>query len=148
MELIKAEQLAVRLMTKHNLFNQNWKFAFDNARQRLGFCSYRKKTISLSKNYVSLLEEDEITDTILHEIAHALVGRKQGHGYTWRKKAIEIGCNGKRLYNGEARVEAKYKGTCPVCGRVIQRHRRKRISCGKCSRTFNEKYLYVWTINA
>ena len=112
MELIKAEQLAVRLMTKHNLFNQNWKFAFDNARQRLGFCSYKKKTISLSKNFISLLGEDEITDTILHEIAHALVGRKCGHGYTWQRKAIEIGCNGLRLYNGEARVEAKYKGTC------------------------------------
>lgn len=149
MELEQAKQLALKLMVKHDLLTQNWKFAFDNAKQRLGFCSYKKKIISLSQKFVPLLEEEEAIDTILHEIAHALVGRKQGHGYAWRKKAIEIGCNGRRLYLGEAKVEAKYMGTCPTCSRVIKRHRRKRISCGRCSGgIFNEKHLFVWSLNS
>lgn len=147
MELEQAKQLALNLMDKHGLLLKRWKFAFDNAKERLGFCSYKKTTISLSQKFVPLLSVEEATDTILHEIAHALVGRRKGHGYEWRKKAIEIGCNGKRLYAGEAKVEAKYRGICPVCGRIIKRHRRKRISCGKCSSSFNEKYLFIWTLN-
>ena len=140
--------LAITLMQRHGLSVIDWKFAFDNARRRLGYCSYRKKTISLSKNYLPILDEEEIKDTILHEIAHALVPRKNGHNGVWRQKAIEIGCNGKRLYQGEAHVEAKYMGTCPTCGRIITRHRRKTISCGRCSGgIFNRKHIFIWSLN-
>lgn len=147
MELDKVKQLAEELLTKHDLLSKGWKFIFDNAKVRVGNCRYRTKIISMSKNYIPKLDEEEVTDTILHEIAHALVGKRQGHGYQWRKTAIEIGCNGQRLYHGQAKVEAKYKGTCPTCGRVITRHRRKRISCGRCSRRFDPKHLFVWTLN-
>jgi predicted SprT family Zn-dependent metalloprotease len=148
MELEHTKQLASKLMTKHDLLSKGWKFIFDNARMRVGNCRYRTKTISISKNYIPKLNEEEVIDVLLHEIAHALVGKKQGHGYVWKKTAIEIGCNGLRLYHGQANVEAKYKGTCPTCGRVIKRHRRKRISCGRCSRNFDAKHLFVWTLNS
>lgn len=150
MELERVKQLASDLLEvfKYEPMLHNWKFEFDNAKSRVGHCSYRKKIITISKNYVPLLDEQEVTDTLLHEIAHALVGRRQCHNHVWRQKAIQIGCNGQRLYLGEARVEAKYKGTCPTCGRVIKRHRRKRISCGRCSRKFDTKHLFVWTLNS
>ena len=142
-----ARTIAVRLMDKYDLFDKDWKFAFDNARRRLGLCSYRRKTISLSKNYLPLVDEAEVIDTVLHEIAHALVGKKQGHNWIWKQKAVEIGCNGQRLYKGEARVEAKYVGTCPKCGRVIHRHRRKKISCSRCDNVFRKELMFVWTLN-
>ena len=80
----------------HEYGLHDWKFAFDKARRRLGCCRYNCKTISLSLN---LLQHSwrEIEDTLLHEIAHALVGPKEGHGSRWKQKAIEIGCNGDRL---------------------------------------------------
>jgi predicted SprT family Zn-dependent metalloprotease len=141
--------LAITLMQKHGLSTLTWKFAFDNARSRLGYCSHKKKTISLSRNYLKLPEYDdeEIRDTILHEIAHGLVGRKNGHNHVWQQKAIEIGCNGERLYHGEAHVMPKYKGTCPRCGKVILRHRRKTISCSRCDSRFNKELLFVWELN-
>jgi len=149
MTLEGAKSMALKLMDYHGLLEKDWSFNFDNARSRLGYCSYRKKRISLSKNYILLptYEEDDIRDTVLHEIAHALVGRKQGHNCVWKQKAIEIGCNGKRLYQGEATIMPKYKGTCPKCGRVILRHRRKHISCSRCDSRFNKDLLFVWKLN-
>lgn len=138
--------MAYELMEKHEI-DTIWNFKFDNAKRRVGFCSYRYKTISLSRHFVPLLKEHEIRDTILHEIAHALVGKRNGHNNVWKAKALEIGCNGQRLYCGEAKVKPKYKGVCPECGRIIYRHKRKRISCGKCSKVFNPKHEFVWSLN-
>jgi SWI/SNF-related matrix-associated actin-dependent regulator 1 of chromatin subfamily A len=39
-------------------------------------------------------EEQQFKDTILHEIAHAIVGPHHGHDEVWRGKAVEIGCTG------------------------------------------------------
>lgn len=148
MEQEHVKQLAIKLMRWHNLIINGWTFTFDNAKTRVGYCRYKKKTISLSKNYLPLLNEEEVKDTLLHEIAHAFTGRKNGHNHVWRKKAIEIGCNAERLYHGEAHIKPKYKGTCPACGRVIQRHRRNNMSCGRCSGGYyNKKYLYIWSLN-
>jgi len=147
MTLEKAEDIARKLMIKYDLEVSGWVFRFDNAKRRLGYCRYRQKVISLSRHYIPKLEEEEVTDTVLHEIAHALCGKKHGHNNVWRQKAIELGCNGQRLYHGEARVKAKYKGTCPKCGRVITRHRRKRISCSRCDNVFRKELMFVWTLN-
>jgi Zn-dependent protease with chaperone function len=71
-----VEKLALSLMEKHDLLSKDWKFVFDNGRRRLGFCNYKKKTISLSRKFIPLLDDEEIIDIILHEIAHALTGKK------------------------------------------------------------------------
>lgn len=147
MELENAKELAINLMHKHSLIDKGWQFIFNNAKTRLGRCSSKRKTISLSKNFLPIVSEEETIDTVLHEIAHAIVGVKHGHNHIWRQKAIEIGCNGNRLYHGEAKIEPKYIGTCPTCGRVIKRHRRTRISCGKCGKgVFNSKHLFIWSV--
>ena len=44
------------------------------------------------RHYVRHADIDHIRDTILHEIAHALVGPCHGHDAVWRQKAREIGC--------------------------------------------------------
>ena len=147
MTQIEVKALALRLMQQHGLLDLDWRFGFDNARRRLGYCSHTRKKISISQNYVPLLDLNEITDLVLHEIAHGLTGRKHGHDNVWKQKAVEIGCNGDRLYQGEARVKRKYKGTCPKCGKVIYRHLRKMISCGRCDKNFNRDLLFIWTLN-
>ena len=137
--------LADKLMAKHGLLA--WSFRFDNAKRRLGNCNYTKKTISLSKHMTLLLEKTEVEDTLLHEIAHGLVGYGHGHDNAWRRMAVEIGCNGETLYCGEARVKPKYKGTCPKCGKIITRHRRKRVSCSECAPVFKKELMFVWSLN-
>jgi hypothetical protein len=39
---------------------------------------------------------EEIVDTILHEIAHALVGPRHGHDTVWKAKCTDIGARPER----------------------------------------------------
>ena len=94
MRLEYTEKLARKLMKEHNL--TDWSFEFDNAVVRFGCCKYSKKLFSLTKELVLINNRKEIKDTILHEIAHALVGSGNGHNWVWKNKALEIGCNGER----------------------------------------------------
>ena len=67
---------ADRLLLEHNL--TDWRFTFDNAPSRGGKCSYRDQVISISEQFCFKVNDEEITDTILHEIAHALAGENHG----------------------------------------------------------------------
>lgn len=149
MDLNLAFCTATTLMDKHNLLASGWKFEFDNAKRRFGLCHFGTKTISLSKHLVKLNGIESVQNTILHEIAHALVGVKHGHDAVWRAKAIEIGCDGKCCYSREevARPERKYIGTCPN-GHTSERHRmtKKKTSCGRCSRVYDERFLITWSV--
>jgi hypothetical protein len=151
MELREAAIKATNLMIHHNL--SDWSFGFDRAKKRLGQCDYRQKLITLSAPLVSLNNEDEITDTILHEIAHAIAGFSAGHGYLWKLKAIEIGAKPIRCYDRDKiiGVPGRWIGTCPICKRTVDFHRkprRMRRSCGRCSpHRFNEMYLMQWSQN-
>lgn len=141
----RAQELAKALMRLHRLSSE-WSFAFDRSKTRFGKCNYRKKQISLSKHLVELNGEAEVRDTILHEIAHALLPRGAGHGPAWKSLALSIGCNGRRCFGQEvARPAPKYQGTCPSCRRVIYRYRRGVIACGKCASVFDPRYVFVWS---
>jgi len=120
MKLQDAKTLAINLMEEHGLIDQKWYFEFDNAVRRFGRCSYRTKKITLSKTLVELNDLAEVKDTILHEIAHALVGPRNGHNEVWRSKALEIGCNGKRCYSRDEvnTPLMRYQATCGGCGVV------------------------------
>jgi predicted SprT family Zn-dependent metalloprotease len=144
MELHKAQTLAIELMKKHDLFN--WSFAFNNRKRSFGVCNYTRKTIFLSKVLTPEITEDEARNTILHEIAHALVGSGHNHDYVWQRKAIEIGCSGERCSNHKVEIEAKYEATCD-CGSIHKAHRRPKRThwCSCKGRAFNplESLTYV-----
>lgn len=119
MQLTDAHIMARSLMDKHGL--QNWGFQFDGAKKTFGVTWYKRKIISLSKTLTELNEESHVRDTILHEIAHALVPRG-GHSREWRRKAIEIGCNGKRQYSSEVIIpKLNWIAICEDCKRTYQR---------------------------
>ena len=100
MDLNDAAKLAVLYMDLHEL--NGWQFRFDRATRRFGCCHHSSKTISLSRDLVSLNDKRDVRDTILHEIAHALAGPKvRPHGREWREIALRIGCNGRRCYGDE-----------------------------------------------
>jgi predicted SprT family Zn-dependent metalloprotease len=145
MNLQDATALAFNLMNKHGLLDSYWKFEFDNAKRRFGLCSHLEKKIYLSKHLTELNSEERVKNTILHEIAHALVGFKHGHNIVWKRKAIEIGCDGKRCYSATNVItpQAKYTAICSNCGFEDKKHKKpKRVySCGKCSSTFNKNYI-------
>ena len=145
MNLADAHALAAALMQQHKL-PRDWSFAFDRSKVRFGKCDYGKKRISLSRHLVEANSIEAVRETILHEIAHALAPRGAGHGSVWRSLALTIGCNGARCYGSEvARPKPKFRGTCPGCNRIIHRHRRTSIACGKCAAVYDPKFAFIWS---
>lgn len=139
MELIKAEKLTFKLLKKYNL--SEWSFSFDSAVRRFGCCKHSKKQITLSKKLTMLRDEKNVKNTILHEIAHALVGPGHGHDEVWRSKALSIGCDGKRCGNDVSLV-SKWVGICPA-GHRHNYHRKptRNKSCGICyPKYYNESF--------
>ena len=99
MELNVVKMLADKLLDEHGLIEKGWRFSFDRAKRRAGSCKFSKKEITIAKAYAEQQEVMEIKNTILHEIAHALVGPQHGHSQIWRKKAKEIGCDASRCHH-------------------------------------------------
>ena len=125
-----AIDLATELMQAHRLVG--WRIKLDHARRRAGQCDYSTKTISLSRLYVRNADADHIRDTILHEIAHALVGPHHGHDAVWRQKAREIGCTASRCHTLSF-SRAKWRMRCPNGCFAVERHRRKSgLICASC----------------
>lgn len=144
MELIEARSLATDLMAQHGL--TGWRLVFDNAKMRAGVCRPGRREIGLSRVLTGLHTRAEVRDTILHEIAHALVGPSHGHDAVWRAKALAIGSTGGRCVpESAARADAPWAGVCPA-GHEFQRHRRptRVMSCSRCSARFGPGTLITW----
>ena len=115
MTLEDAEQLALDLMRQHGL--RRWTFTFDRAVCRFGCCNERKRTISLSAKLTELNDEDAVRDTILHEIAHAMVGVRAGHGPKWQRQALAIGS---RRYVATAMKSAHRPGSSSALAQPVK----------------------------
>jgi len=85
--LLLVEIMAIDLMEKHKV--DYLKFSFSNDKSILGYCSL--DVISINKNHALFDDIDEVINTILHEIAHALAGNENNHNVFWKDIAIEIG---------------------------------------------------------
>lgn len=144
MELEGARRMATALMAEHGL--AGWRLVLDNAKTRAGVCRPARREIGLSRAITALHTEAEVRDTVLHEIAHALVGAHHGHDAVWRAKALEIGSTGRRCVDtASARPPAPWTGTCPA-GHTTTRHRRptRVVTCGQCSRSFDPRHVIAW----
>ena len=128
-----ALKLAADLLRQHGLAGQGWTAALDDATRRAGACNYRKKTIFLTRLFVRAATEADVRDTILHEIAHALVGAQHHHDATWKAAARAIGCTANRCHTVNF-SPPKWLVSCPNgCLRDVPRQsRRRRAVCRRC----------------
>lgn len=152
--------LALQLMSEHNLNWPAWGFRIARSKLRLGFCQYNRFNggmIAFSKNFLHL-SDHEIRDTLLHEIAHALVGHRAGHGPQWKLMCVKIGAKPNECADlkSEDKVEFKWTGVCPD-GHTLSRHalteKGRRLACGTCCREKNDgrfdgRYLFEWHLTA
>ncbi|MEU8239148.1 SprT-like domain-containing protein [Actinoplanes missouriensis] len=145
MDLTEARELATGLMREHRL--KGWTLTFDDAKTRAGVCRHDRKEIGLSRPLVRLYTVEQVTDTVLHEIAHALAGARHGHDRVWRATALRIGCSGTRCVAEDApRVDGDWVGTCPAGHRTTAHRRPSRVrSCLDCSPRFDESAIFTWT---
>lgn len=136
----QVPHLVRHLLEKHGLLRRGWSFSWDNARTRAGCCKHGPQLITLSRHYVArnwTTNPDEVVDTILHEIAHALTPGHH-HDDVWKAKCVEIGANPVRCYDSSVvdMPRGALSATCGGCGQTWRRHKRPRVGtfryCGKC----------------
>lgn len=145
MDLALAERTARALMDEHGL--HDWTFGFDRARVRAGACHFGDRRITLSRVLTAAHGEAEVRETVLHEIAHALVGPRHGHDQVWRARARAIGASGDRCYSAEDPVvPGRWQGRC-VAGHVVHRHRRpeRLLLCARCRTVPADERVLHWT---
>lgn len=126
-------------MNDHGL--HHWVIRIDRARKRLGQCDHNKKQLSFSREYIELGSQENILKTVLHEIAHALVGPNHGHDKVWANKCAEIGYpNPTRCTASDhiKQLDFKIVLVCESCGHEFGRQRQLKhhisnYRCGKCS---------------
>lgn len=125
----------------------HWRFGWDRARRRAGACHHDKSLITLSRPFAELGTVDDAHQILLHEIAHALVGKEENHGPRWLETARSIGYTGRVRHSGPTPDHlARWVGTCPA-GHTVLRHRRPRnvvASCSTCHPRFDRAHLITW----
>jgi predicted SprT family Zn-dependent metalloprotease len=122
MHLSLAQEMVENAFEEHGLKAKGWTFSWDRARLRFGACWPRRKRISLSRVLTELNEADQVRDTILHEVAHALVferyGHLRGHGPEWRAMAQQLGATPKARTSAgilpKGRFQLVHQGTGEV----------------------------------
>jgi predicted SprT family Zn-dependent metalloprotease len=132
MELSDAQQLARALMKQHGL--RGWTYATNKRKKTLGLCFSRLKRIELSANFIVHNSAAIVKETLLHEIAHAIVGTDHGHDSVWKEMAEQIGASPARTTRNVIMPLGKWQATCGGCGLLFSRHRRPKYPMGSSCR--------------
>jgi predicted SprT family Zn-dependent metalloprotease len=94
MNLEDALELAWNKLDEFGLTEQSWTVGINESQRWLGVCFYDEKIISLSVKHVERSSRSYVLDTILHEIAHALLEPGHGHDWLWQATCRNIGGSG------------------------------------------------------
>jgi predicted SprT family Zn-dependent metalloprotease len=131
-----ARELACHYLNQHGL--RDWSFAFNRSKRNLGRCLFGPKLIELSHHFVERNSLAVIRDTLLHEIAHALVGPGHGHDDVWKAMCKKVGAIPERLSLDADMPEGRWQATCAGCGMQHHKHRRPKFMhgwyCCRCGR--------------
>jgi hypothetical protein len=123
--------LAERLLTEHGL--HDWTFQYNRSKINMGLCRFGSRTIELSIHFVEGNPDELVLDTLLHEIAHALVGPGHGHDAVWKRKCLEVGARPERVSFDVIMPPGRWQARCPGCGEIHHKHRKpKRLSGWHC----------------
>lgn len=143
-DLDDVTRCAHALIQEH--LDDSWSFSFDHARTRAGACHWTQRRITVSRHLAARWSDEEVHQTLLHEVAHALAGPDAAHGSQWRHIADRLGYTGQRTHsNPTADDLAPWIGSCPG-GHLFYRHRRptRPLACGKCARRFDAAHAIQW----
>lgn len=124
MDLIDARVMAIAGMKKWGLLEKGWAFEFDRATSRLGLTNFTQRKITISKYFTGAATAEQFEQTLLHEIAHAMLPPHSKHGPLWKSTARNIGYKGERTsrnpYYEQRMAERKAAATAGALNRQIR----------------------------
>lgn len=120
---------AQEVLEYYGLTAHGWSFAVDPPAARLGQCRYGPKVVAITETYLRVGNDEQIWDTLLHEVGHALdkviYGVPSGHGRNWKEIGYIIGYNPKSCkFVNSMFPDTKYVRACPTHG-ILQQLKRK-----------------------
>jgi predicted SprT family Zn-dependent metalloprotease len=141
--LAVVRELARSLLDVNGL--ADWSVRFSRSKLTLGRCLFDARAIEVSAHFVQHNGADAVRDTVLHEIAHALVGPGHGHDAAWRAMCQRVGARPERLSFEAVMPEGRWQAVCPGCGLRHHRYRRpKRMKGWFCARCGRERGKLAW----
>jgi predicted SprT family Zn-dependent metalloprotease len=144
MSFSEVHQVAHELFAAFGL--HDWSFRLNRRKTEMGVCLFGPKVIQLSVHFLKLNGSEAVRDTLLHEIAHALVGPGYGHGPVWKRKCLEIGARPERLCYEANMPTGSWQARCAGCGMLHHRHRRpKHMKGWYCRYCGRERGRLSWT---
>lgn len=146
MELFDASILAKQLISQ---YIPQYSFAWMNEKRTNGRCSYRTRTILLSKPLTRLRTEEAVRITIMHEIAHALTPGSK-HGDAWRMQMWRFGLPPNRCSQDDVDTSSisNWQAKCVGCKKVYHMIRKPRVdrACSQCCKgKYNPAYVLTYT---
>jgi predicted SprT family Zn-dependent metalloprotease len=127
-----AEKLAWQLLREHKL--KDWTYQTNTRKRTLGLCFSQYKRIELSIYFIEHNTPEVVRETLLHEIAHAIVGSDQGHNAVWMEMAEKLGVTPRRKSAAAIMPPGPWQATCRGCNRLFSKHRKpKYISGNSCA---------------
>ena len=146
-ELHQADRLIQDMMVRQKVYHglaDEWSATFDLAAGRAAICYFKEKLICLAVSYCMTAPEEELIDTVLHEVAHALVGPQHNHDRVWKLAARRIGCTAERC-TAVTHTAGKWIGRCqcarPILRKRLTRGMRTTARCPVC------RTKIVWSTN-
>lgn len=115
-----VEKIARELMDNCDLADVP--FGWNRGKRQMGVCYFSRETKKATKielsQYILDLPFEDIRNTILHEIAHAIAGHEAGHNWYWKQIARALGCTGDRCITikPENHQPFNYTISCDTCG--------------------------------
>jgi predicted SprT family Zn-dependent metalloprotease len=141
---LQARVLANELLAWYGL--NDWTFTFNRRKTEMGLCLYARKRIELSRHFVELNGTEAIQETLLHEIAHALVGPGHGHDAVWKQQCLQIGAKPERLCYTVTMPEGRWRAQCGYCGMLHSKHRKPKHLVGWfCARCGRDRGRLIWS---
>ena len=139
MDKDKVITVAAELFHLHGLDDRGWGLEFRNFAHRLGGCSSQHKIIAINTYYAENNDESVVLDTLVHEVAHALVGPARGHDPVWKAMALKLGCIPKACGKNSVNIRpGKWQASCPSCSHQFHKYRTPKFIlgyyCPKCGK--------------
>lgn len=99
MTIEQAQKIMNDLFIEHRLLG--WKFEIISTRSKrnIAWCNESRKLIAFQDRYFFAMTYNQVMDTLLHEVAHAIAGHKAGHGPEWREVCRDLGCTPRAMTN-------------------------------------------------
>ena len=133
MDLRELEAIAERELLKHGL--QDWSFGLAKTKRRQGVCKFHDRRIEIAQYYTRHNSPENVLDTLLHEIAHALAGPKARHGPVWKTIARKLGATPRACDTclDTVVMPGDWQATCEACKKTYHRYKRpQRLTGYRC----------------